>query len=128
MLCGKSKFHSSFSALKLIFYCASVTLLLLVLFMQNETILDDIEINGYHDNHNVRNQLYANSSRTSIYLPVSKYFWVISSTISNFKLKLCSTMNILMKLFSFRCRPMVQIRTLISKVISFLCSRSQTAI
>ena len=76
MICGKSKFYSPFSALKLIFYCASVTLLLLVLIMQNETILDDIGINGYHTHQNVRKQLYANdnSTRTPIYLPVSKYF------------------------------------------------------
>ena len=76
MICGKSKFYSPFSALKLIFYCASVTLLLLVLFMQNETVLDDIEINGHHNYQNVRKQLYANdnSTRTPIYLPVSKCF------------------------------------------------------
>ena len=74
MFCGKSKFCSSFSALKLAFSVASVTLLLLVLFVQNETVLDDIEINGYPKFQNVRKQLNANYNpmRAPNFFPVSK--------------------------------------------------------
>ena len=74
MFCGKSKVCSSFSALKLAFSVASVTLLLLVLFMQNETVLDDIEIDGYPKFQNVQKQLYANYNpmRAPNFFPVRK--------------------------------------------------------
>ena len=76
MFCEKFKFCSSFSALKLTFYVASVTLLLLVFVMQNETVLDNNEFNEYHKYQNVRKQQYANSNPThaSMFSRVSKYF------------------------------------------------------
>ena len=76
MFCKKSKFYSSFSALKLTFYVASVTLLLLVFFMQNETVLDNNEFNEYHKYQNVPKQQYANGNPThaSMFSLVTKYF------------------------------------------------------